>query len=428
MVCLLIVCIVCSCGPDHGEIGAPRSCFTIPVTFDPLRVISMNTPMLNQDHMSAEFIARFQREPQVWSRAPGRVDLMGSHTDYNEGDVLTLTIDRETWIAAAPREDGAVRISSLNVDGEHLFDANDTTAPLAEGWALYVQGVALILKDAGYPIIGCDALVCGTVPIGSGLSSSASLEAATAVLFEQLGDFTLDRLEMAKLCQRAENDVVGVQCGILDQYSSILGEKSKALLLNCRETTHRYADFPAGIQNIICNTRAPRQLSGSEYGERRSACEEAAAVFSRIDPSIRTLRDVSPAMLESHESELPRTVAERARFVVEEHLRVHTLAEALSANDHDAIGEITHRSYEGARDLFEISVPAMDAMIEAMRKGPGCIGARQAGAGFGGCMVAFVVEEQVDAFSDVVARTYESATGITPEIYPTHTAAGAGRL
>ncbi len=384
--------------------------------------------VLDRDRMHEAFRELYGHEATVWGRAPGRVDLMGSHTDYNEGDVLTLTIDRETWVAARPTDHNVIRVKSLNLDGQHTIVLSELASAKHEGWPVYVQGVAAVLQDAGYPIRGCDMLVHGTVPIGSGLSSSASLEAALAVVFEQIGGFQLDKLQMAKLCQKAENKVVGVQCGILDQYSSILGEKSKALWLNCRETTHRYADFPKGLRNVICNTCAPRQLSGSEYGTRRAHCEEAAAAFSRIDSSIRTLRDVSQAFLEEHISILPEVVAKRARFIVEEHQRVAQLADALSRDDRSAIAAITAASYEGAKHLFEITVPAMDAMIEAMRNGPGVVGARQAGAGFGGCMVAFVEADGVDAFAESVARQYESTAGIRPEIYPTHTAPGASPM
>jgi len=385
----------------------------------------MSNTFLNRDQVALAFRELYGGEPTFWGRAPGRVDLMGSHTDYNEGDVLTLTINRETWAAARHNESGQIRLASLNMDDTYTFDPNDPNADRLDGWAVYVQGVALTLRDSGYPVPGCDIVVYGTVPIGSGLSSSASLEAATAVVLEQLGGFKLDRLEMAKLCQRAENKIVGVQCGILDQYSSILGGKGKALVLNCRETSHRYTEFPNTLRTVICNTCAPRQLAGSEYGDRRRHCEEAATSLSMIDPSIRSLRDVSREFFVEHESVLPDLVAKRARFIVEEHGRVTALAEALANNDHPAIASITKASYEGARDLFEISVPAMDAMFQAMSGGPGVVGARQTGAGFGGCMVAVVQADQVEDFSGSVASVYESATGIMPEIYATHTAAGA---
>lgn len=378
--------------------------------------------------MTAAFTALYGAEPELGVRAPGRVDLMGSHTDYNDGFVLTLPINREIWILARPRKDGKVRMASLNLDSGFEFNVNASKLEVKEEWGRYAQGVALELKSAGYPVTGCDALVHGTVPLASGLSSSAALEAACATLFESLGGFTLDKVEKALLTQRAENRWVGVNCGILDQYSSILGEKHKALMLDCRNLTHHYADIPKEIRVVICNTRVPRQLSGSEYGDRRAQCEDAVAYFASLDPSLKALRDVPPSLFEQHETALPELTARRARFVIEENSRVFALAKALEQNNRPAIAYMMEASFIGARDLFEISVPAMQAMMDAMGAAPGCVGCRQAGAGFGGCMVALVEADQLDEFCLATARSYENATGLTPEIYPIRTAPGAGKL
>lgn len=376
--------------------------------------------------MKAAFKEHFGMDAELGVRAPGRVDLMGSHTDYNDGCVLTLPINRETWILARPREDGKVRIASLNMASEAEFGATNPELNKLDGWGQYVQGVAVELAQAGYRIDGCDALVHGTVPLSSGLSSSAALEAASATLFEVLGGFTLDPVFKARLTQKAENNWVGVNCGILDQYSSILGEQHKALMLDCRSLTHDYASVPPDLRIVICNTCAPRNLSGSEYGDRRAQCEHGAAFFADLDPGITALRDVSLQLFEAHESKLPTEVAKRSRFVIEENARVAELANALDCDDHRAIGEIMEASYAGARDLFEISVPAMDAMMDAMRNAPGVVGCRQAGAGFGGCMVALVKREKVTEFCEATADSYQESTGIKSEIYPVRTAPGAG--
>ena len=360
--------------------------------------------------------------------APGRVDLMGSHTDYNEGCVLTLPIDRDTWIIASPRQDDQVQLVSLNVDSTCEFCLDSTPPKTVEGWGRYVQGVALVLQEAGYPVHGFQGIVHGTVPISSGLSSSASLEAAVATLMERLGGFSLGGVEKAKLCQQAENNWVGVNCGILDQYSSILGEEGEALLLDCRTLTHEYAEIPCDLNAVICNTCAPRQLSGSEYGDRRSQCESGAAFFAKQDPGIKTLRDVPLSLFERHQQQLPQDVRRRSHFIIEENARVFEMADALRANDRAAILRITADSFAGARDLFEISVPAMQAMFDAMDAAPGRVGCRQAGAGFGGCMIALVEAEQVDAFCESVTENYRQATGIQPEVYAIQTAAGAGPL
>jgi galactokinase len=381
-----------------------------------------------RDAMHRAFRDRFGAAPETGARAPGRVDLMGSHTDYNEGWVLTLPIDRDTWILARPRDDDRIRVHALNLDEMATFPAAPEPEAKTEGWALYVQGVTAVLAEAGHAVRGFDAVIHGTVPLGSGLSSSASLEAATATLCEALGGFTLDLVEKAKLCRRAENVWVGMNCGILDQYSSILGEAGQALVLDCRSLTHTYAAFPDALRIVICNTCAPRRLTGSEYGERRAQCEAAAAFFAERNPSVRALRDVAPDVFAAHAGGLDPVAAKRARFVIEENARVTALAEALRRDDRTALGALCAASYAGARDLFEIAVPAMEAMVEAMRAAPGCIGCRQAGAGFGGCMVACVRADAVPAFCEAAAREYRARSGLDGEFYPIAIAPGAGPL
>ncbi len=381
-----------------------------------------------RERMTEEFHALYDAEPQIAVRAPGRVDLMGSHTDYNEGFVMTLPINRETWILARPRDDGSVRMASLNMGKETGFDAADPERGKLDDWGAYVQGVAVELRRAGYPLSGCDAVVHGTVPLSSGLSSSAALEAAVATLFEQLGGFTLDPVGKAKLTQKAENGWVGVNCGILDQYSSILGERHNTLILDCRSLTHTYAAMPRDLRVVICNTKAPRNLSGSEYGDRRAQCERGAAYFAGVDPAARSLRDVPLDLFEQHEAGLPEVAARRSRFIIEENGRVGALAKALESNDREAIATLMTESFVGCRDLFEITVPAMQAMFDAMRSATGVVGCRQTGAGFGGCMVAVVEKARVYDFSSHTEETYKAETGLNPEIYPIRTAPGAGVL
>jgi galactokinase len=371
----------------------------------------------------AELVAAFRRQysaaPDVWVRAPGRVDLMGSHTDYNQGYVLTLPIDRDTWIAARASGSRQVRMYSLNLNESVRFDLNDA-ADTTRGFGRYVQGVTLTLEGEGYPLTGFDAVVHSTVPLRSGLSSSAALEAATAILLARLGNFTVEPVRLAQLCQRAENEVVGMQCGILDQYSSILGQAGSAVVLDCRHLTHRTAPLPPGLQVVICNTCAPRELTGSEYGDRRAQCEEGAHRLS-----VPCLRDVTIEAFAQREHELPLVVARRCRFIIEESARVEQMAKALTTNDRAAIGRWAAASYAGARDLFEIGAPAMDAMMRAMTSAPGVVGARQAGAGFGGCLVAFVDGLQRHPFVAHVSHRYAEETGRDPEVYPVSAANGA---
>ncbi len=369
--------------------------------------------------LGAAFHRQFGWAPTLWARAPGRVDLMGSHTDYNQGFVLTLPIDRDTWIAARPSGDRRVRLYSLNLDEAAEFGLDEPAAS-TRGFGRYVQGVAVILGDEGYPLHGFDAVVHSTMPLRSGLSSSAALEAATALVLAQLGGYAVEPVRLAKLCQRAENEIVGVKCGILDQYSSILGRAGSAVVLDCRQLTHRIAPLPADLHVVICNTCAPRELTGSEYGERRAQCEDAARRLG-----VAYLREVRIEQFTRRERELPPVVARRSRFIIEESERVERLAQALTQNDRAAIGRLTAASYAGARDLFEIGAPAMDAMQRAMTSAPGVIGARQAGAGFGGCLVAFVHAPDLEAFVAQVHQQYAAESGLTPEVYPVCAANGA---
>jgi galactokinase len=384
--------------------------------------------------MMRAFADHFEGAPTIWVRAPGRVDLMGSHTDYNQGYVLTLPIDRDTWIAARPRADDMVRVHSLNTESGSSWRldaiARDRIAP----WTDYMRGVASVLQAKGYALTGCDSLVHSTIPLSSGLSSSAALEAATAMLFQALGEWAIARVEMALLCQRAENQFVGVNCGILDQYTSILGEAGCVLLLDCRDLSSQPVTVPDGVRVVICDTRAKRELAGSEYGERRAQCEEGARLLAGFYPGVTALRDftalrgVTAAQFAAHADDLPPVVARRCRFIIEENARVLALAQALPALDRGAIRELTYASYAGARDLYEIGSAEMAAMMGAMASAPGVIGARQAGGGFGGCMVAFVESAQVDTFEGHVRRAYAASTGRQPEVYPVQAAAGAGRL
>jgi galactokinase len=378
--------------------------------------------------IGSRFAQRFGRPPTVWSRAPGRVDLMGSHTDYNLGYVLTQAIDRDTWIAARPRRDDKVAIESLNLAGRGEFDLARIERDAAFPWTNYVRGVAAVLQEEGHTLRGFEGLIHSTIPFGSGLSSSAALEVATAVLFDTLGELHLDPVQMALLCQRAENEFVGMNCGILDQYSSTMGKAGSVLLLDCRDLSSQTKPVVDGIQVVICDTRTNRELTGSEYAQRRAQCEEGTCILAGFYPGVQALRDVSLEQLTAHQSDLSDVVYRRCRFVIEENQRVLDMADALASGDFAGIGNLAAESYTGARDLYEISCSEMEMMMAAMQSGPGVIGARQAGAGFGGCMVAFVEESKVGAFAWHVEARYRDASGIEPQVYPVQAAAGAGRL
>lgn len=383
----------------------------------------MNTNLQRRELLGQVFQERFGAVPSTWCRAPGRVDLMGSHTDYNLGYVLTLPIGLDTWIVARPRADRLVRLYSMNLVAESSFDLQHIKADAGQRWSNYVRGVAFTLQAEGYHLTGFDGVIHSTVPMSSGLSSSAALECATATVFEALGGWKLEPVKKALLCQRAENEFVGVNCGILDQYTSCAGQEGCALLLDCRDLSSRPVKLAEGISVVVCDTKAKRELAGSEYGRRRAQCEEGARRLG-----LKALREITPEEFHRRESELPQEVAKRCRFIIEECNRVLKLAEALQIPDHAAIRRLTGDSFLGACELYEIGAPAMHAMMQAMLAAPGVIGARQAGAGFGGCMVAFVNAQKVEAFMRAVRERYHRETGIMPDVASVTAATGAGLI
>jgi galactokinase len=290
-------------------------------------------------------------------------------------------------------------------------------------WSNYVRGVAAVLLAERFPLQGFDGVIHSTGPMSSGLSSSAALECATATIFEALGGWKLDPVKKALLCQRAENQFVGVNCGILDQYTACAGQEGCALLLDCRDLSNRPVKLAGGIQVVICDTQSKRELAGSEYGQRRAQCEEGARRLG-----VKALREIELPQFHARQSKLPAEVSKRCRFIVEENDRVLKLAAALQDFDRPAIRQLTAESFQGACELYEIGAPAMHAMMRAMLAAPGVIGARQAGAGFGGCMVAFVEVTHVEAFVGVVRTHYFASTRTNAEFYPVTAAAGAGMI
>jgi galactokinase len=378
--------------------------------------------------IAARFRSLYGGEPAAWVRAPGRAELLGTDTDDHLGYVLTMSIHLDTWIAFRASGSPRVRIHSMNIDKAAEYRIGEEPADPAAEWDRYVSGVSRAMQGGGFLPAGVDAVIHSTVPIGGGLSSSASLEVAAALMFQAAGGFSLGPKETALVCQKAENESVGVMCGVLDQYASVFGKQGTALLLDCRSLTHVEVTIPSDIRIVICDTNFPRTLAGSEYAKRRQECDEGTRILRHGAPEVRTLRDVTSPLFARLESSLPEVLRKRCRFVSEENHRVMAFTAAVVKDDRAAMNLLCRQSFEGERDLYEKTVPAMERMFEAMSGAPGTVAARQSGGGFGGCMIAYVRADQVEAFAGHVRRVYAEKTGISPTLHVTAPSAGAGPL
>ncbi|HOM81617.1 MAG TPA: galactokinase [Armatimonadota bacterium] len=360
-------------------------------------------------------------------RAPGRVNLIGEHTDYNEGFVFPVAIDREVRFAVSPRDDRKVVLRSLNFDAESEFSLSNITKDADQPWSNYVRGIAAVLQDAGHVLRGMNAVIEGNVPLGSGLSSSAAMEIGALLAFEAVSGFQIEPVSAARLAQKAENQFVGVNCGIMDQFISRLGRKGHALLIDCR--TLSYEPVPVGgdeVRIVVADSKVKRGLVDSEYNKRRAECERAVVLLSGRLSNIGALRDVTPEQLAAHGDLLADVTRRRARHVVTENDRCLRSVEALRAGDLEAFGKLMNQSHISLRDDYEVSCRELDILVEAAWAVPGVLGSRMTGAGFGGCTVSLVRADAVERFRAEVSRAYEQATGRTPEIYVCSAEDGAG--
>ena len=372
-----------------------------------------------------QVIAAFQREfggvPTWLARAPGRVNLIGEHTDYNGGFVLPLAIDRAAWIACRPRPDGRIRVHSVSFGDTVEFDVALLRPASSSGhWSEYMKGTAWALREAGLRVGGWDGVLGSDVPIGAGLSSSAAIELATARACAAASGLPWDAKQMALLAQRAENVWVGVNCGIMDQLICAAAVEGTALLVDCRSLETSPVPLPSGVRVVVLDTATRRGLVDSAYNERREQCELAARTLG-----VPLLRDATLAGLRAHEGALDPVVFRRARHVITEDLRTEQAAGTARAGDAVALGRLIDLSHASLRDDFEVSSAALDAMVECARRQPGCLGSRMTGAGFGGCALALVGADLADAFVEGVTRDYTRATSLTPAIYACQASAGA---
>ncbi len=374
----------------------------------------------------ARFEERFGRAPTVAARAPGRVNLIGEHTDYNDGWVLPAAVELEVDVVASPREDGRVRLLAADLDRLGEFELGDSRPP-EDLWMRYPQGVAVMLGRDGRRLSGMDTAYTGDVPIGSGLSSSAAVEVAFGNAFAAVSGLDIPPEEIAMAAHHAENDFVGVPTGVMDQFISALGRAGHALLLDCRTLEHRHIPINLpGVSMVIVDTNVRRELAGSEYRNRRADCEEAVRRLRQRLHGVRALRDVSPEQLEASADLLDDVRARRARHVVTENARTLEAARALEAGDARRVGELMYASHESLRDLYEVSSPELDAVVEIASSVPGVIGARMTGAGFGGCAVALVEDGAVEALRGRIEAEYPARAGRRADVYVSKPVEGAG--
>ena len=350
-------------------------------------------------------------------RAPGRVNLIGEHTDYNDGFVMPAALDFFTWVRLEPLEQRKLQVYSENFKEEVEVDLDDPSLAARGHWSDYPIGVAVVMERAGHRLRGARLRIRGEVPIGSGLSSSAAIEVATACALAANSALEIDSRELALLCQRAENEFVGAHVGIMDQFVSLFGQAQHALLLDCRSLEFKLLPLPDNVRLIICNTMVKHALASSAYNERRAQCEAGVRFLAQFYPNIRALRDVTLGQLEEHRGGLPEVVYRRCRHVITENARVIEAGEALELRDMNRFGKLMGESHVSLRDDYEVSSDELDLMVELAQKIEGVYGARMTGGGFGGSTVNLVMEENADAFRARVAEGYERVTGLKPEIY-----------
>ena len=371
-------------------------------------------------HTTAELKRRFDTlyhsEARVY-RAPGRVNLIGEHTDYNEGFVLPVAIGVYTRVAIGPRSDRKLDVHSEDFSESVEFDLDEPDPRATGHWSDYVRGVAVTIDRSGHRLRGANILIQGEIPTGAGLSSSASVEVAVGyALIKNIG-LSVDLVELARLAQRAENEFVGARCGIMDQFTCCLGRAGHALRLDCRSLDYRPVPIAGEVRLVICNTMVKHEIAHGEYNQRRAECEEGVRILAKKLPGITALRDVSLADLNRHGGYLHRVIYKRCRHVITENARVIDAAASLVSGDLIKFGRLMYESHRSLRDDYEVSSPELDTMVKLAREAEGVYGARMTGGGFGGCTINLVKADKVDDFKRLIATGYEQVTGIAPEIY-----------
>lgn len=385
-----------------------------------------------QSELIKHFRAVFGGDPEFVSRAPGRADLIGTHVDYNEGLVLPAAISRNAWVAVRGRPDSLIKMYSVDMDKSATFDVTnldakqDINGQELPMWAQYAAGVAKALTERGLKVKGAEMAVTGDVPRGAGLSSSAAVEVAYGLAWAHLMGVDIDRMTLAQICQRAENAYVGVNSGIMDQFSSACGVADHALLLDCRSLEWQTVPLRSDVALVVADTATRRTLATSKYNERRAECDQAVAVLQTVMPDVKALRDVSPEEFHQHAHLIPQPARNRAQHVIEEIARVAQAADALKQGEINELGRLMDASHESSRDLYEASGPALDAMWEASKGHPTRLGGRFLGAGWAGCLIFLIDAAGTDDFIAYTQKRYlEVIPDADPQFYAVRAAQGA---
>ena len=382
--------------------------------------------MIDPAELARELEGAVGREPRVY-RAPGRVNLIGEHTDYNDGFVMPIALDRSTWVAAAPRDDRKIVVKSRELDDTDTIDLDAPFTGPTGRWTDYVRGVGSVLATSvasENSLYGADMLIASDVPIGAGLSSSAALEVACGYALMDLAGVPIDLDLLARGAQRAEHEFVGTRCGIMDQMIACHAREESALCLDTRSLDRRWLPLPSRVRVVVCNTMMRHELASSEYNARRADCEAGVAELAGRNPNVRALRDVGLEELDASASRLSERVFRRCRHVITENARVVHAAGALEAHDFRRVGALMNESHESLRVDYDVSCAELDTMAAIARSLAGVYGARMTGGGFGGCVVALVDAEAEAAVVRDVARRYEAATGLTPDVWATRAGSG----
>jgi galactokinase len=361
-------------------------------------------------------------------RAPGRVNLIGEHTDYNAGFVMPAAINLSAYTSITPREDRKLTIRSNNFDEEVVIDLDDATLKARRHWSDYPVGVAVILERAGYRLRGAHLEIKSEVPMGSGLSSSAALEVSTACALAANAGLVIDRKDLALLCQRAETEYAGARVGIMDPFVALFGEERKALMLDCRSLDYKLVPVPDSVRLVVCNTMVKHELASNEYNDRRAQCEAGVRHLAAFLPHVKTLRDVTLEDLERYGRDLPEVIYRRCLHVITENVRVLAAAEALERGRLQRFGELMGQSHTSLRDDYEVSSRELDLMVKLAASVEGVYGARMTGGGFGGCTINLVDAEHVENFTRTVAGKYAQMTSLKPEIYVCEASKGAEQI